>query len=261
MSEQSAGISAARILNVAAILVSVVGLGFGLYALASSLGVWMGMWDFRQGFSMLRTLSTPAPWIMGVGALVTVSAFVGATALSLGNSTRLATLALSGTIAVALAYYVPTSFRSGGYPGIHDISTDAVNPPAYIAIAPLRADAPNSMVYGEDQDRTAEGLWEIQQGAYPDIVPQRFNDSVEQVFNRAVEAVDTMGWELVDANLTDGRIEATDTTFWFRFKDDVVVYISRDGNETVVNARSLSRVGGGDFGKNATRLREFFALL
>jgi uncharacterized protein (DUF1499 family) len=73
--------------------------------------------------------------------------------------------------------------------------------------------------------------------------------------------VETLGWELVAAVPEEGRIEATDTTFWFRFKDDVVIYITREGNEAVLNARSLSRVGGGDLGKNAGRLREFFALL
>ena len=263
MTDTESGSAVARGLNIATILVLIVGLGIALYALASSVGVWIGLWDFRQGFGMLNNISGPAPWVIGVSAVVTVAAFVGASVMSLGNSTRLASAALIGTIAVALAYYIPTSHRSAGAPDapIHDISTDFVNPPAYVVIAPLRADAPNSMVYGEDGDRTAEGLRQIQQEAYPEIVPQRFNDSVEQVFNRAVDAVGTMGWELVDANLADGRIEATDTTFWFRFKDDVVVYITSEGNETVVNARSLSRVGGSDFGKNATRLREFFALL
>jgi len=252
-----------RFLNIATILVLIVGLCFGLYALASSLGVWIGLWDFRQGFSMLRILSTPAPWLLGLSVVVTVAAFIGATALSLGNSTRLASFALVGTIAVGLAYYIPTSYRSAGAPGapIHDITTDTYNPPAYVAIAPLRADAPNSMVYGEDGNRTAEGLREIQLRAYPDIVPQRFDEPVEEIFNRTLAAVEALGWELVDANLAEGRIEATDTTFWFRFKDDVVIYITREGNETVLNARSLSRVGGSDFGKNAGRLMDLFALL
>lgn len=261
MTDQESASTAGKTLNIAAILVLVVGLLFSLYALASSMGVWIGLWDFRQGFDMLRTLSTPAPWLLGVSALVTVGAFAGSTALSLGNSVKNAGLALVGTVAVALAYYVPNSYLGGGFPPIHDVATDAVNPPAYVAIAPLRADSPNSMVYGEDQDRTAQGLWEIQQEAFPDVVPQRFSEPVEEIFNRVVDAVDTMGLELVDANLADGRVEATDTTFWFRFKDDVVVYVTREGNETVVNARSLSRVGVGDFGVNGNRLRELFALL
>jgi uncharacterized protein (DUF1499 family) len=71
-----------------------------------------------------------------------------------------------------------------------------------------------------------------------------------------------MGWELVDSDPGTGRIEATDTTFWFRFKDDVVIQVGRNSaGETELQARSLSRVGRSDVGKNAERLREFFALM
>jgi uncharacterized protein (DUF1499 family) len=108
---------------------------------------------------------------------------------------------------------------------------------------------------------TAEKLTAFQQSAYPDIVPQRFSVSVDEVFASALSAAEALGWELVDSDLAEGRIEATDTTFWFRFKDDIVIYITREGSETVLNARSLSRVGISDVGKNAERLRAFFALL
>ncbi len=63
----------------------------------------------------------------------------------------------------------------------------------------------------------------------------------------------------MDQNLAEGRIEATDTTFWFRFKDDVIVLISETPQGTLLNARSKSRVGGSDIGKNAARLRALFA--
>ncbi|MEX0696897.1 MAG: DUF1499 domain-containing protein, partial [Dongiaceae bacterium] len=54
-----------------------------------------------------------------------------------------------------------------------------------------------------------------------------------------------------------GRIEATDTTAWFGFKDDVVVrVVARDGG-TRVDLRSVSRVGLGDLGTNAGRVRDF----
>jgi len=63
----------------------------------------------------------------------------------------------------------------------------------------------------------------------------------------------------VDQDLAEGRVEATDTTFWFRFKDDVIVLITETPNGTVLNARSKSRVGSSDIGKNAARLRALFA--
>ena len=72
-----------------------------------------------------------------------------------------------------------------------------------------------------------------------------------------------MGWELVANDRTSGRIEATDTTFWFGFKDDVVVRITEDpsGQSSRIDVRSKSRVGVGDVGTNARRVRELLSRL
>ena len=268
MSEQRNEITTpGKTVNVLAILVAIVGIGLGSYALAGPLGVWLGMTDFRSGFAILQRVNPIADWIAVVGLVVTVVAFAGASSLKWGNNIRFASFALVGTLIAALAYFIPESFRPAeGTPPIHDITTDTMNPPQYVAIAPLRADAPNSMEYGSGtlgggNDLTPELLRQLQQEAYPDIVPQRFSESESTVFDRALAAAESLGWEIVAAVPEAGRIEATDTTFWFRFKDDVVIYITREGNETVLNARSLSRVGVSDVGKNAARLREFFALL
>ena len=77
----------------------------------------------------------------------------------------------------------------------------------------------------------------------------------------ALAAANNLGWEIVATEPAEGRIEATDTTFWFRFKDDIVIRIRPDGTGTILDARSVSRVGRSDVGKNAARLRMFFAEL
>ena len=56
---------------------------------------------------------------------------------------------------------------------------------------------------------------------------------------------------------SDGRIEASDTTFWFGFIDDVVIRIEPDGNGSTLDIRSKSRVGRSDVGANAARIRAF----
>ena len=95
----------------------------------------------------------------------------------------------------------------------------------------------------------------------PDLVTRSYPEPFEEVFNKALAAVNELGWELVADAINEGRIEAIDTTFWFRFKDDIVIDIKRAGSETLVDARSLSRVGVGDVGANAIRLRNFFELI
>ena len=65
------------------------------------------------------------------------------------------------------------------------------------------------------------------------------------------------GWEIVTADKSSGRIEATDTTRWFGFTDDVVVRLTAWGAGTRVDVRSTARTGAGDLGRNASRIRRF----
>ena len=242
----------------------VAGLATGGLALASAVGIWLGLWNFPTGFGMLRVVGS-------VGQPVTVAAVAAAVAigvlgkrLAADGSLKLAALALVGAIAAGLGYYIPASYVPGegeNIPPIHDISTDTVNPPEFVAVLPLRSDAPNTTVYGGSDDVTPQTLAEMQTDAYPDLTTRTLSDPPDVVFERALAAVDRLGWELVAQVPVEGRIEATDTTFWYRFKDDVVIRIRPGPNGTLVDARSLSRVGRGDAGTNARRLRAFFDAL
>jgi uncharacterized protein (DUF1499 family) len=151
---------------------------------------------------------------------------------------------------------IPARFLMGSpKPPIHDISTDTQNPPQFVAVVPLRAKAPNTTVYA------GEKIASQQRAAYPDLQSYEMNVPPARAFDRALAAVRTMGWDLVAAEASEGRIEATDTTFWFRFKDDVIVRIRPSGTGSRVDVRSLSRVGGGDVGTNAARIRAYLDVL
>ncbi len=81
-------------------------------------------------------------------------------------------------------------------------------------------------------------------------------------YRQAFDLVRARGWEVVAADEAGRRIEATDTTYWFGFKDDVAIRVSAmpDGMSRV-DVRSVSRVGRSDVGTNAKRIREFLANL
>jgi uncharacterized protein (DUF1499 family) len=244
------------------VLVGGAGLGIGALALVSSLGVWFGAWDFRRGFALLRFANTGAWWIAAAGAVVVAMVVARRRKSGAGGGRGLIALSLAGTLSAALAYYVPQSFGPPAgvvIPPIHDVSTDTVDPPQYVAVLPLRADAPNTTVYGGSPNMTPERLAELQTEAYPDVRTLTLHMTPAQAFERAITAVRTLGWEVVAAVPGEGRIEATDTTFWFRFKDDIVIRIRESAEGAIVDARSLSRVGGGDVGTNARRLRAFLA--
>jgi len=96
---------------------------------------------------------------------------------------------------------------------------------------------------------------------YPDIQPQRFYKRHAEVFPAALNAAKSMGWEIREYDEKMGTIEAVATTRLFKFKDDVTITIAEEGNSVVVNVRSKSRLGKGDLGTNARRIRAFQAEL
>ena len=147
------------------------------------------------------------------------------------------------------------AWKASRVPAIHDITTDTMQPPPFVAVLPLRAGAVNPIDYG-GPDVAAK-----QRAAYPDLGPLTVSLPAAHAFDRALAAARSMGWEVVASDPAAGRIEATDTTFWFGFKDDIVVRVTPLSTGSRVDIRSLSRVGGGDLGANAARIRAYLATI
>lgn len=152
-----------------------------------------------------------------------------------------------------IAITIPLSMLNKGksVPPIHDISTDLVSPPEFVAIAPLRADAPNPVGYAGVEVATQ------QRAAYPELQTLNYPQSKSELVEATKQAIDNSGWQLVNIDANQGIVEATDRTMWFGFKDDVIVRITDNGSKRLVDIRSKSRVGGSDLGKNAERIHGF----
>ena len=214
--------------------------------LAGPLGSRSGLWPFTVGLLML--------------ALSVLLALVGAS-LSLVGGIKTGQWGVAGAgIVLGLAMVsVPGAFivSARGAPPIHDITTDPDNPPAFVAILPRRAGAANPPEYAGSEVSAQ------QRRSYPDIRPLVLSGSAADVFDRALAAVQDLGWDLVASDRAAGRIEAVDTTFWFGFKDDVVIRITPEASDRTarVDVRSKSRVGVGDVGTNARRVRTLLTRL
>ncbi|HEU0299439.1 MAG TPA: DUF1499 domain-containing protein [Longimicrobium sp.] len=230
--------------------VAVLGLLLGLVALLllflSGPGTRFGWWHYRTSFTMMERGAH-----LGIAAAVV--SLVGL-ALSRGRGRLLAGV---GLLLGALAVVLPWSWRQEArkYPGIHDITTDTRNPPVFVAVAPLRAGAPNPVEYAGDS------VAAVQRQAYPDLRPLMMAMPVDSAFSLALRTAREMGWEIVDQSRRDGRIEATATTPWMGFKDDVVVRVTSASGISRVDVRSKSRVGRGDVGANANRIRQYLRRL
>lgn len=234
----------------------------------SAIGIWTAgigiLLAVVSGFGARAGFLSPFA-SMGAYALGSLLLFIAAITAGLGlirsgglrgaTSRPVAWLALLAGLAVtANNGFVMGSAR--GAPAIHDISTDTETPPAFVAIVPLRqAETANPSEYA-GAETAAE-----QHRAFPDLKPLLVDQPVDVVFAQAREVVADKGWTLVASSEAEGRIEATAETGWVRFKDDVVIRIQPNGSGTRIDMRSKSRVGRGDMGVNARRVRNYLDAL
>jgi uncharacterized protein (DUF1499 family) len=220
-------------------------------AAVAALGSRIEAWDFRTGFTILRFGACGGL----LGALLSVGGVLPTTRR---GGRRGFAAAVAGIVLGAVAFAIPAGWYrlARTVPPIHDISTDTEDPPAFSAVLPLRAGAPNPAEYG------GEELARVQRAAYPEIRPLLLADPPAATFRRALAAARSMGWEVVCSGASAGRIEAVATTRWFGFRDDVAVRVLPDGKGgSRVDVRSASRVGKGDAGTNARRIRAFLETL
>jgi hypothetical protein len=190
----------------------VVLLGAGL-TVASALALLAGPVGYRLGILPLRVaLQTCLTWgaYGGIAAVVVSSIGLVVTMARPKQARRGTSLAAISILVGLVLVGIPGRFRVGlSKPPIHDITTDTQDPPEYVAVLPLRANAPNTTVYG------GKRIASQQREAYPDLQPLMLNVPPLQAFDRALATVREMRWDLVAADTTTGQIEATDTTFWY----------------------------------------------
>lgn len=205
-----------------------------------------GLLELGAAFNVLMVSAVAAGLALVVGL---IAAFLN---WRRGTQGMLAVSVIAVLVGLGLTINNLSWFRQArALPLIHDISTDLENPPQFQAILPLRADAPNPAEYGGAE------IADKQRAAYSDIVPITLDADPDTVFAAAESTAQSMGWDMVAADPASGRIECTDTTAYFGFKDDVVIRIRATGNGSRLDIRSKSRVGLSDVGTNAERIRSF----
>ena len=221
-----------------------------LLLLVSGPGVRMHLWTFVTGFTLLK-------WAAYTGLAATLASLIFLLVPATRNG-RAGMLVGALLVGIGVAW-VPWQGlqKARSVPPIHDISTDTTNPPAFQAALALRhADhATNSPEYG------GPAIASQQHAAYPDIQPLDLALPPDTAFAHALAAARGMGWTINASAPDSGRIEATATTFWFGFHDDIVIRVRAQGAGSRVDVRSVSRVGISDVGTNAARIRKYLARL
>lgn len=220
-------------------------------AVVAGFGSRFDLWHFRTGFSLLQ-------WGAIGGAVAAIVSLIALIGLWRRHGLRgEIVLALLGFGIGVTIFAVPVKWMltARSVPPIHDITTDTENPPEFVAILKIRQGVPNPAEYGGPE------IAAQQKEGYPNLGPLLLPVPPDQAFERVLAAARSMGWQIVDANREEGRIEGTDTTFWFGFKDDIVIRIAPVAQGSRIDVRSVSRVGRSDVGTNARRIENFFEKL
>ncbi len=216
-----------------------------------ALGSKMGIWPFTGGFMLLGVGVVLATAVFFLGVIAAVLVFVRKMPAERGAVLTGVVLSLLVLMFAGMQISTATSV-----PAIHNITTDTLDPPQFDKLVAVReAESANPLTYDSAK------LAPLQQQAYPQVKPLISQVPPAQMLDKAVAALESMGLQVVDVNPGAGRVEATHETFWFGFKDDVVVRVRNEGGGSVVDVRSVSRVGESDLGKNAERITELLARL
>jgi uncharacterized protein (DUF1499 family) len=242
----------ARFLYSVAVLGFVVAVAALLMLAAGPLGWRAGWWHYRVG---LQTLMPYAGYVGIAGTAVSALALIfGARSIGRGGIV----LAVLGLLIGGAATYLPWhwSNQRGAFPRVNDITTDFDNPPSLaFAEAMRKAEQGNPVTYA-GTDPAA-----VQKKSYADIGPAILQLPPPQAFDRALAVATSKGWSIVKADPASGVIEASDRSRWYGFTDDIAVRVTAADGGSRVDIRSGARQGRGDFGVNATRVRDFLAAL
>ena len=209
-------------------------------------GTRLGMWDYTGGFTIASGGVMLAAGVFFLGVIGYV------VCLRKGLPSERSSILIGLLICVVLLGQFGLQMNAvSSVPRIHNISTDTMDPPSFDALVAIRdAAGANPLAYD------AAVLAEQQQAAYPWVTTLNSPISPAIMLNSATVVIEDLGLEVINVSVEKGIVEATDTTFWFGFKDDVVVRVraAESNGGSIVDVRSVSRVGQSDLGLNAKRV-------
>jgi len=240
-------------------IVLVAGIGALVWGLVSAVGTGRGYWEYTSGLK-----GVAGAFLLGLGAIL-IGAIQGWRTRKAINPPPRARRWVGMLVALLYVGWVGTFLMAAlTVPAIHDVSTDLADPPAFQTLT-LRTDNLDNIPGADDKDM--RGLTPLQRWAvvhqkdYGGIRSVRINEPVPMVVAKAERLAKARGWGVAISLPEEGRLEATETSAFFRFKDDVVLRVrpSDTGEGSVVDMRSVSRVGISDLGMNAKRVRSFLA--
>jgi uncharacterized protein (DUF1499 family) len=238
----------------------VLSLGAVVVSLIAAIGSGQGWWHFRDAFLILRL----AFFAAAAAVLLSIGAMVIARRSGLGSLAMINVVAL--VVALAFLLYLGNQYRTvRSVPAIHDVTTNLDDVPKFYRLV-VRSDnrdfvpTADPAIAGLSRMEPEDRWKAIHAQHYGDLRTIRMPGTVADAIQKAEQLARDKGWEIVTADPRMGILEAVDTSTFFRFKDNVLIRARpAPGGGSLVDMRSISRVGVSDVGVNAKRVRSFLA--
>lgn len=161
---------------------------------------------------------------------------------------------------IVLAPFILSAWRVVAFPGLTDISTDVIDPPALVLTARERTGAMNSI------EPMTPDTAELQLAAYPGVIGRRYEVAPDLIVGAIVSLARARGWTVRgDPAMAEGQseltIEMVAYTSFLGFPSDVSIRLIEEDASIYVDMRSASRYGRHDLGDNARRIESFLLAL
>lgn len=248
-------------------LTKILAIGSPLVFIMAGLGSKIGIWDWKFGLMTLTQKVGPM-LLIATGVFAFLSIILAA--ISPKKGFWLGAFAMIVPL-FGLGQLAGVKNKVTSLPLIHDITTDTQDVPVFtsaILSERSKVEGVNTVDYAGKLAPTMEKddagkpvtklVAALQTQAYPKVRPLILSQPAEAAFEQAKAAAKDMGWKIKSEDKNAGLIEATATSLWYGFKDDIVIRLrAGEGGGTVVDLRSVSRVGMSDMGANAARIRAF----
>ncbi len=231
--------------------------------LLGAIGSKSGWFSVTLGFDWLAIRVAPALAVIGtaLGALALMAALI--VPPRRGAALALFALAVGGLTFSAVAQWRLQAMQA---PPIHDVATDWTTPILFSPKLMLARGAASNTVETNPtvpispytRDTAGQSVAAINARTCPAATPVTLLAPPAQAFARTKAALQAAHLALVTDDPAHGLLEATATSFWFGFKDDVAAQVRPSGAGARIDLRASSRLGLSDFGRDCrlvTRLR------
>jgi uncharacterized protein (DUF1499 family) len=240
-----------------------------VYFLVAALGTKFGLFDWRIGFGLMVFQFA----LFVIGGVLAVGLIALGVSLFVTPRQHIGRALLALLVpALAFGWLVYAGMQAQKVPPIHDISTDLANPPAFSqAVIDARAkvagvnslDLLNKTIPTAPRFEAAgiagKPVTALQMASYPEVQPLYLEMDTAAAVAKAEAAARKLGWTVGLVDAAGGRLEASQTSFWFGFTDDIAIRVVAADQPGMVrmDIRSVSRVGLSDLGANAKRIKAF----